>query len=37
MEDAVARVEAAITRMAPPATPRPARTKKAPAKRKAAK
>lgn len=32
VEDAVARVEALVTRMASPATPRPARTRKAPAK-----
>lgn len=32
LEDAVARVEALVTRQAPPAVPRPARTRKAPAK-----
>ncbi|MFT3717293.1 hypothetical protein [Pseudorhodoferax sp.] len=31
LEDAVARVEASLNRTAPPATPRPARTRKAPA------
>lgn len=37
LEDAVARVEAALTRMAPAASPRPARTRKPAARTKAAR